>query len=127
MDPAFQGRGLATEAVVGLLDCLFVRLGKHRVVASVDPRNLASVRLLKRLGMREEAHFRESLLFKGDWVDDAVFAILASEWTTRTDGHCANGLTRGVRADVPYGRHTSDPLPSKRILHIASSSGTAMG
>ena len=36
--------------------------------------------LLRRVGMRQEAHFRESLWFKGEWADDVVFAILQSEW-----------------------------------------------
>lgn len=30
--------------------------------------------------MRQEAHLRESLWLHGEWVDDAVFAILAREW-----------------------------------------------
>jgi len=83
LDPAFQGRGLAVEAVAALLDHLFGPLGKHRVIASVDPRNEASIRLLERVGMRREAHFRESLWFKGEWADDVVFAVLASEWGER--------------------------------------------
>jgi RimJ/RimL family protein N-acetyltransferase len=81
--PEAQGSGLGTEAVTGLLDYLFGSLGKHRVFASVDPRNEASVRLLRRVGMREEAHFVESLQFKGGWADDLVFAILKSEWDAR--------------------------------------------
>lgn len=78
--PASQGKGLASEALAAVLDHLFGRSGKHRVFASVDPRNHSSVRLLRRIGMRQEAHLRESLLFKGEWVDDMIFAILASEW-----------------------------------------------
>ncbi len=81
--PAYQRRGIATEAVEGLLGHLFGKPGKHRVFASADPRNAASVAVLKRVGMRQEAHFRESLMFKGEWVDDLVFAILASEWNAR--------------------------------------------
>ena len=81
--PSHQGQGLGTEAVNGLLNHLFVSLRKHRVFASVDPDNLRSIKLLKRVGMRQEAHFRESLWFKGKWVDDVVFAILESEWKTR--------------------------------------------
>jgi RimJ/RimL family protein N-acetyltransferase len=81
--PASQGRGLGAEAVVGVLDFLFGRLGKHRVFASVDPRNQPSLRLLRRVGMRQEAHFRRSLLFKGEWSDDVVFAVLHSEWIER--------------------------------------------
>ena len=82
--PRHQRRGFAAEAVKGLLDHLFGPLGKHRVFASVDPRNEASIALLKRVGMRQEAHFRESLWFKGKWVDDLVFGILESEWKGRS-------------------------------------------
>ena len=78
--PSAQGRGFAAEAVAAVLDFLFERLGKHRVFASADPRNQSSLRLLQRVGMRQEAHFRQSLLFKGEWADDVVFAVLASEW-----------------------------------------------
>jgi len=84
LEPASQGKGLGTEAVVGLLGYLFGRLDKHRVFASVDPRNASSVRLLQRVGMQQEAHFRESLRFKGEWADDVVFAVLASEWDGRS-------------------------------------------
>jgi RimJ/RimL family protein N-acetyltransferase len=81
--PACQGHGYGTEAVIGVLDYLFGPLDKHRVFASVDPRNARSVALLKRVGMRQEAHFLKSLWFKGEWVDDLVFGILASEWKSR--------------------------------------------
>lgn len=82
--PGHQGRGIATEAVRGLLDRLFAPPAKHRVYGSVDPRNQASVALLARVGMRQEAHFRESLWLRGEWVDDLVFAILESEWTRQS-------------------------------------------
>lgn len=78
--PQHQGCGFATEAVTGVLGYLLGPLQKHRVIASVDPRNEPSVALLRRVGMRQEAHFRESLWFKGRWADDVIFAILASEW-----------------------------------------------
>ena len=78
--PEFQGKGFATEAVRALLSHLFEALRMHRVYASVDPRNLPSLRLMERIGMRREAHFRESLWFRGAWVDDLVFALLESEW-----------------------------------------------
>ncbi|HQU27772.1 MAG TPA: GNAT family protein [Nitrospirales bacterium] len=81
--PAHQGHGFATEAVSGILSYLFEIEHKHRVFASVDPRNVRSVELLKRVGMRQEAHFRKSLWFKGEWVDDLVFGILEAEWADR--------------------------------------------
>jgi RimJ/RimL family protein N-acetyltransferase len=77
----FQGRGLASEALWALLGHLFLDLGLHRVFGSVDPRNLASMRLLQRVGMRQEAHCIESYWAKGEWADDVIFAILRREWT----------------------------------------------
>jgi RimJ/RimL family protein N-acetyltransferase len=78
--PEHQRRGIGTEAVRGVLDYLFGSLSMHRAFASVDPRNTASIGLFESLGMRQEAHFRQSLWFRGEWVDDVVFAILRSEW-----------------------------------------------
>jgi RimJ/RimL family protein N-acetyltransferase len=78
--PAHQGRGYAREAAQALLDVLFRTRGAHRVHASIDPRNVASAALLRSLGMRQEAHFRESLKLRGEWVDDVIFAVLAREW-----------------------------------------------
>jgi len=82
--PAFQGRGYASEAVRAALDWAFAR-GVNRAVASVDPRNTASVALLCSLGMRQEAHFRESYWLRGEWADDLVFALLAREWRAGAD------------------------------------------
>jgi RimJ/RimL family protein N-acetyltransferase len=78
--PAHQRQGFGTLAVVALLDYLFTVLNKHRVFASVDPRNEASMALLRSVGMRQEAHFRQSLFWKGEWVDDVVLGLLRSEW-----------------------------------------------
>jgi len=78
--PAHQRAGYGSEAVRGALDMLLGARGKHRVFASVDPRNTGSLALLERVGLRKEAHFRQSLRIRGEWVDDVVFAVLASEW-----------------------------------------------
>ncbi|WP_266181533.1 GNAT family N-acetyltransferase [Dyella humicola] len=80
VSPAHQGQGYAREAMAAVLAYVFGRLHAHRVHASVDPRNLASMALLRALGLRQEAHFRECLRIRGEWVDDVVFALLASEW-----------------------------------------------
>jgi RimJ/RimL family protein N-acetyltransferase len=78
--PFHQRCGYAREAVGALLDFLFETRGARRVQASIDPRNVACAALLRSLGMRQEAHFRESLQLRGEWVDDVVFALLAREW-----------------------------------------------
>ena len=76
----FQGKGYATEALTAMVNYLFVALKKHRVVASIDPRNTASIRLIERLGFRKEAHFKESYYLRGNWVDDIIYAKLKTEW-----------------------------------------------
>ena len=80
---AHQRQGFATEAVRAVLDLAFRQQGLHRVSASVDADNLASLALLERLGLRREAHFRRSEWFKGAWVDDIIHAILRDEWLAR--------------------------------------------
>jgi len=52
LDPAFQGRGLATEAVGSAIDLLFATTPVARVVAVTDTRNRASIRLLERVGLQ---------------------------------------------------------------------------
>ena len=76
----YQGKGLATEAMRGTIHYLFTELKKHRIIGSVDPQNVASIQLLERLGFRKEAHFKESLMVKGAWVDDVIYALLRKEW-----------------------------------------------
>lgn len=80
LDPSAWGHGYAAEALRAVLDYLFGMLGKHRVFASTDPRNQRCIALLSGLGMRQEAHFRESYWFQGEWTDDLVFGILDREW-----------------------------------------------
>lgn len=78
--PSHQRRGIAIEAAKALIGHLFQAADTRRVIASIDPRNKASAALLRRLGFRMEAHFRESLWFKSEWVDDMVFAMLKRDW-----------------------------------------------
>ncbi|MHA6690216.1 GNAT family N-acetyltransferase [Devosia sp. A449] len=79
-DPDYQGHGYATEAANGVLDLAFGQGDIHRVAARCDIRNESSWRLMERLGMRREAHFREHALFKGRWDEEFVYAILRQEW-----------------------------------------------
>lgn len=81
--PDFGGRGLATEAARAVLGLAFDTVRLHRVTATLDPRNESSIALCKRLGMREEAYLVEDLLFKGDWGDTGVYALLRNEWLER--------------------------------------------
>jgi len=86
LHPARQRKGFAREAVGALVDRAFREWGYRRVVASVDPRNAASIALCRTLGFRQEAHHVESCRLRGEWVDDAVFALLAREWRSDAFG-----------------------------------------
>ena len=77
--PKHQRQGIGREALALLFAHLFEDLGAHRIVASVDPENEACLALLARAGMRQEAHHRQSLFWRGRWVDDIIFALLRSE------------------------------------------------
>ncbi len=84
--PDAQGRGFATEAVRAVVTLLVDAHGVHRVTAECDARNLRSAALLERVGMRREAHHRQSAWWKGEWTDEYVYAVLAEEWTARRTG-----------------------------------------
>jgi [ribosomal protein S5]-alanine N-acetyltransferase len=74
------GRGLASEVLVTLLDFAFGELGIHRVFGDCDPRNLRSARLMERVGMVREAHFRENYWVKGEWCGAFIYAVLEQDW-----------------------------------------------
>jgi RimJ/RimL family protein N-acetyltransferase len=81
IDPAYGGRGYATEAVRALVRLCFEDLGLRRVTANCFADNVGSWRLMERLGMRRELHTRrESLHRSGKWLDGLGYAILADEW-----------------------------------------------
>lgn len=81
--PAHHGRGYTTEAARPLLAFAFETLGLHRVVGRLERRNVASVRVLEKLGMRREALFVENEWVKSEWQSELVYAMLAREWTSR--------------------------------------------
>lgn len=80
ISPAHQRKGYATEVVRAIINYLFHTLGKHRITASVDPRNTPSAAVLEKVGFRKEAHFVKSLFMDGEWVDDCVYGLLREEW-----------------------------------------------
>jgi RimJ/RimL family protein N-acetyltransferase len=79
--PAHQGHGFATEAARPLLAFAFETLRLHRVYGRVEPRNVGSARVLEKLGMRKEAHLIENEWVKGEWQSEAIYAMLARDWT----------------------------------------------
>ncbi len=84
LDPAYQGRGLALEAVTALVGLCFGELGLRRVFATCFADNTGSWRLMEKLGMRREAHTVKDALHRDrGWVDGFTYALLADEWAAR--------------------------------------------
>ena len=78
--PFHRKQGYATEAVRAAMDFGFDKFRFHRIFARCAGKNQASARLLKGIGMRLEAHYREHALFQGEWDEELHFAILDREW-----------------------------------------------
>jgi RimJ/RimL family protein N-acetyltransferase len=90
---AHQRQGLGVEAAGAVVARLFSsRL--HRVHASLDARNVASARLLERLGFRHEGTAISAELADGEWCDVAHYAILRDEHAARV----SRSARRGARA-----------------------------
>jgi RimJ/RimL family protein N-acetyltransferase len=82
--PDHHGHGYATEASRVLLRLGFEDLGLHRVYGRVEARNIASARVLEKLGMRREAHLVENEFVKGEWQSELVYAMLRRDWVAAT-------------------------------------------
>ncbi len=94
----YWGRGYATEAAHAMLDTGFRRLGIHRIFAMCDTRNIASFRVMEKLGMRREATFEKDVIQKGEWRDSYLYAILADEWIAREEVRAASAEAFESRA-----------------------------
>jgi RimJ/RimL family protein N-acetyltransferase len=74
------GRGLATEAAGAVIKYGFEALHLHRIFATADSRNLASIRVMQKLAMQHEATLRQHRFYRGEYADEVYYAILAEEY-----------------------------------------------
>ena len=108
--PTHQGRGIGRRAVGAVVDALFGELGVHRVQAELDPRNVASARLVETLGFAHEGVLASSVLAKGEWTDDARYGLSA-------EGHAAWRVRPRHRpTDVALAEIT--PATSRAVLAL---------
>ncbi len=94
-DSRLAGRGVTTAAVALAVDHCFGSVRLHRIEATVRPENVASLRVLAKLGFRHEGVLRRYLDVDGDWRDHHSFAITAEELPP---GGLAARLVREQRA-----------------------------
>jgi [ribosomal protein S5]-alanine N-acetyltransferase len=83
----FAGQGYATEGVRALLDAAFapqpIGLGLHRVQAGIIPRNVRSIRVAEKCGMRREGMALRYIKIAGKWEDHLIYAITVEEHVER--------------------------------------------
>jgi ribosomal-protein-alanine N-acetyltransferase len=72
----YWGQGIMTEALGAILRFGFETLGLHSVEAQIDPQNLASRKVLEKLGFLQEGYLRENYCFDGTFTDTALFSLL---------------------------------------------------
>jgi ribosomal-protein-alanine N-acetyltransferase len=76
---SFAGRGMMTEAVRLATRYAFDEIGLHRLEANIQPGNLASIALVRRIGFRKEGFSPRYLRIGGVWCDHERWALLADE------------------------------------------------
>lgn len=79
VDRSLAGRGIAPTALALAVDHCLHTLGLHRVEVNIRPENAASLRVVAKLGLREEGLRRRYLHIDGDWRDHRSFAVTAEE------------------------------------------------
>lgn len=75
----FQGQGLASDALTGVVGYLFRERNIHRVIGYCDIENAACIRMMERVGFRREGHLRQSFCDQGVWRDEYLYALLAGD------------------------------------------------
>jgi RimJ/RimL family protein N-acetyltransferase len=82
--PDHQGHGYAREAVAGLLEYSFGTLGKYRIEAFTDVRNLKSIAVLERLCFVRDAAMREPVELKGEICSEFLYLMTRESWRARS-------------------------------------------
>ncbi len=79
VDGALAGRGITPLAVALAIDHCFGTVGLHRIEVAVRPENVASLRVVEKLGLRREGEAPRFLHIDGDWRDHVLFAVTREE------------------------------------------------
>jgi len=75
-----RSKGYCSEAVMIMVDYLFLSKDIMRVQAHTDLRNLASQKVLEKSGFKNEGTIRKSYFVRGEWRDNYLYSILREEW-----------------------------------------------
>jgi ribosomal-protein-alanine N-acetyltransferase len=75
----FAGKGVTPTAVALATDYCFFQVGMHRMEICIRPENVASLRVVEKLGFRYEGLRRRYIHINGQWCDHFCFALVAEE------------------------------------------------
>ena len=78
--PSERGKGYGTEATQLMVDYLFLSKDVMRIQAQTDQRNIASQKLLEKVGFKKEGMLRKNFFMRGEWTDDYIYSIIREEW-----------------------------------------------
>lgn len=87
IDQRFAGRGIVPTAVAMALDYCLEVLRLHRIELNIRPENAASLRVVAKLGIREEGHRRAYLHINGAWQDHRTFVVLEGDFPSGVLAH----------------------------------------
>lgn len=79
-NPKFYNRGYASEAAKAILQFGFEKMNLHRIIATCQPENPPSYRVMEKIGMRREGYFKKCIPNDDKWWDEYYYAILEEEW-----------------------------------------------
>ncbi|MCI3197478.1 GNAT family N-acetyltransferase [Bacillus sp. HU-1818] len=82
-NPKYYNKGYASEAAQAILEFGFTNMKLHRIIATCQPQNIASYRVMEKIGMRREGYFKKCIPNGEQWWDEYYYAILEEEWTRR--------------------------------------------
>jgi len=75
VDKGVAGRGIVPTTVAMATDHCLLTLGLHRIEVNIRPENVASLRVVEKLGFRDEGLRRRYLHIDGAWRDHRTFAL----------------------------------------------------
>ncbi len=72
----YWGKNIAVEAVSAIVNFGIHEMNLHTIEAKVSPENRGAIFLLEHLGFKKEAHYRDRVYNKGQYMDLAVYSII---------------------------------------------------
>jgi len=80
LNPSYYNNGYASEAARAVLDYGFKEMKLHRIIATCQPENIPSYKVMEKIGMRREGYFKKCIPHNDEWWDEYYYSVLDEEW-----------------------------------------------